>query len=388
MYGILAKILKSLAKSVVDKQKPKVVGITGSVGKTSTKEAVFSVLRTKYGHNVSKAYKNLNTDVGLPLAILQIKKSPMNIEWIYMLFMVFFQFLKYRFFSKNYPEVLVLEYAADKPGDISDLVEIVRPDVSVITEIGPAHLELFKTVEGVAKEKMKLATHMKADGVAVLNRDNKYIEKYASQIHYEKVWFSGSSIDGAKNAAQEVGNIFKLSDKEIKKGIHNIKPIKGRLNVFCGIKNTTLIDDTYNASPLSMRMALKYLREYDKKSRKMVVLGDMRELGESSEQEHNKLSEEIAKSAQFAILIGPQMMQYVAPILSEKNVKNISFENFTEAKKSIIDNIRKKDVILIKASQNQLFLERATEMLLKDKRDVKKLCRQTKYWKKIKDNTL
>lgn len=387
IYNILSKILKTFSKPVVEKQKPKIVGITGSVGKTSTKEAVFSVLKEKYKKDVARSYKNLNTDIGLPLAILRIDKSPMGLEWMIVLFKAFLNYLKYSFFSSNYPNILILEYAADKPGDIEDLTNIVKPNVSVITEIGPAHLELFKNVDNVAKEKFKLAKNMRADGIAVLNEDNDIIKKYSKYIRYQIKWYHGSSIEGAKNAARVVGKIFKLNDKDISKGLGNLANIKGRLNVFDGIKDTKIIDDTYNASPLSMKMALKYLKDFKVGKRKVAILGDMRELGEASQKEHEIIANEIANSAKFAILIGPQMCKYTSQVLDEKKFDYLAFDNFTKAKKDILKNIKKEDVVLVKASQNKLFLERVTKMLLKDKKDASKLCRQTNKWKKIKEKT-
>ncbi len=388
IYNILAKILKFLAKPVVEKQRPQIVGITGSVGKTSTKEAIYSVLKEKYHNDVVRAYKNLNTDVGLPLVILRIDKTPLGWQWIYVVILSFYQFFKYQYFSKNYPKIMILEYAADKQGDIKYLTDIVRPDVVCITEIGPAHLEFFKTVENVAREKMNLAKNMKPDGIAVLNKDNLLIKKYAKDVHYKKVWFHGSNTDGAKNAAREIGKIFNVERSMVDRGILNIKSIPGRLNQFKGIRDTIILDDTYNASPLSMKFALSYLKDFKKRKRKVAILGDMRELGDASLSEHEKLAHIIANKAQFAILIGSEMCQHVAPILDEMKYNYLSFSNFSEAKDSIVKNINTNDIILIKGSQNKLFLERVTEMLLQDKNDAKYLCRQSKHWKNIKEKTL
>jgi UDP-N-acetylmuramyl pentapeptide synthase len=113
----------------------------------------------------------------------------------------------------------------------------------------------------------------------------------------------------------------------------------------------------------------------------------MRELGEASQKEHEIIANEIANSAKFAILIGPQMCKYTSQVLDEKKFDYLAFDNFTKAKKDILKNIKKEDVVLVKASQNKLFLERVTKMLLKDKKDVSKLCRQTNKWKKIKEKT-
>lgn len=387
IYNILAKVLKAFSIPVIRRQRPKVIGITGSVGKTSTKEAIYTVLRKNFGNEVKKAYENLNTDVGLPLAILMINTSPQKIEWVWVLFVAFIRFLKYRFFSKNYPKILILEYAADKPGDIARLTEIVKSDIAVVTEVGPTHLEKFKTKEAVLQDKMELVKRLKPDGIAVLNKDNKLITEYAKNIRFKIVWFHGSNIECAKNVARAVGKILGIPEVKINAGVADIKPIKGRLNIFQGIKNTTLIDDTYNASPLSMKLALKSLGKYKDGKRKVAILGDMRELGKASRAEHQKLANMITKNAQFAILIGPEISQYTSPELKKKKFKHFAFKTFTDARKIIIDNITKQDVILIKASQNTLFLERVTEMLLMNKKDIFKLCRQEPHWLKIKSKT-
>lgn len=387
IYNVVAKILKILSVPVITKQRPKVIGVTGSVGKTSAKEAIYAVLNKEFTDDVARSYKNLNTEVGLPLVILRIDISPQGLQWIYVIMLAFFKFLKYRFFSNNYPKILILEYAADKVGDIKYLIEIARPDIACITEIGAAHLEQFKTVEAVAQEKMLLAQNMKADGIAVLNEDNKYIKNLAKNIHYHKIWFHGSSIDGSKNAARKIGEIFKINKEKIDEALSEMRSIKGRMNILKGIKNTTIIDDSYNASPLSMNMALKYLKNYNKGKRKVAILGDMRELGESSEEEHRKLGKEIVKNAQFAILIGPYISRYTSEVLDKYKFDYRAYISFTVARDEILKNINKDDIVLVKASQNTLFLERVTEMLLADKKDKVLLCRQEKHWLKIKNKT-
>ena len=388
IYNILAKILKFFSVSIIEKQRPKIIGITGSVGKTSTKEAIYAVLMKKFPDNVARSYKNLNTDIGLPLVILRIDISPQGLQWIYVIVLAFFKYLKYRFLSSNYPKILVLEYGADKVGDIKYLTEIAKADISCITEIGPAHIEQFKTIEAIAKEKIILAQNMKADGIAVLNEDNKYLRSMAKNIHYKKIWFHGSCLDGYKNAAKKIGEIFKIDEKLIEEAINEMKPIKGRMNIFKGIKNTVLIDDSYNASPLSMKLALKYLKNYKLGNRKVAILGDMRELGELSEEEHKKLGKEIVKNAQFAILIGPYVSRYTSEVLDSNKFSYIKFPNFSSAKEEILENIKNNDIVLIKASQNTLFLERVTEILLANKKDSEYLCRQEKKWLKIKAKTL
>lgn len=388
MYNFLAYILKKLAKPVIDRVNPKIIGVTGSVGKTSTKEAIFYLLNnsSKYKNQVAKSYGGLNTEVGLPLAILGFKKPSHGFGWIFTIFKACYRSLKI-VISKKYPKILVLEYAADKPGDISYLINIARPSVAVITEIGSAHLLQFKTIDNVAKEKIKLAQSLEADGVAVLNENNIYIKKFAQYIYFDKVWYQGNTIDSTKNAARAVGKIMKLRNDEINEILENLPKVPGRLQEFPGIKETLIIDDSYNSNPLSLMRALHYLKEKKTEGKKIAILGDMRELGKESASEHEKIAKNIIKSCNFAILIGPEMSQYTAPLLKKNNFKFESFLDFTSAKEAILKNIAKNDVVLVKGSQNTLFLERAVEMLLADKKDVKKLCRQGQFWYNIKNKT-
>lgn len=389
LYNLLAKILALLAKIIINKFNPKIIGVTGSVGKTSTKEAIYEVLAKskKYQGKVEKAHGGLNTEIGLALAILGIKKPGYRFGWIWVILQAKFKTLKI-LITKQYPEILVLEYSVDKPGDMNYLTSIARPDIAVITQIGAAHLHTFHSIDNVAREKIELACQLKPDGIAVLNEDNKYIKKYSKKIFFDKIWYHGNSFDSVKNAAEKIAEIFQIDQKETNKILSNLKPVKGRLNIFRGIKNTTLIDDSYNANPLSMRRALKYLMKIGKRKTKFAILGDMRELGEMSKKEHQELAKVIANSVDKSILIGSDMQEYTAKKLKGLKQSFVSFQTFSEAKKTILNTIKGGEVILIKASQNTLFLERVTEMLLANKEDKKFLCRQSDMWQKIKKNTL
>lgn len=389
MYNLLSLILKKLALPVIRRRRPKIIGVTGSVGKTSTKEAIFYLLNNSnaYRGKVEKSYGGLNTEVGLPLSILGFHKATHGFGWCVLIAQAWWRSWQLRS-TKNYPKILVLEYAADKPGDIEYLTNIARPNIAVITEIGPAHLLNFKTVDNIAKEKIRLAQKLEADGIAVLNEDNKYLKEYATHIYFDKVWYKGNSWDSAKNAAKAVGKIMQLKDTEIEEILHEFPGVAGRLQEFEGIKNSLIIDDSYNSNPLSCVRALNYLKKKTTKGKRVAILGDMRELGGSSAVEHKKIAKKILKSADLAILIGPDMEQYAAPILKNNNFKYYAFNNFTSAKKTIIDNIEQDDVILVKGSQNTLFLERVVEMLLAHEEDTIRLCRRGNMWINIKNKTL
>ena len=153
MKKILQLQLKILSRWIINKYKPKVIGITGSVGKTSTKEAIAHILQSKF--KVRMTYKNYNNEIGLPLTIIGVK-SPGSSLWGWI--KVFCSALSLILFKKNYPEVLVLEMGVDRPGDMAYLLSIVSVDVAVVTGISHSHLEYFGSVVNIKKEKSLVLT--------------------------------------------------------------------------------------------------------------------------------------------------------------------------------------------------------------------------------------
>lgn len=172
LKSILQAMLNSCAKKIIKKYKPDVVGITGSVGKTSAKEAITAVLSSKF--DVRSNFKNYNNEIGLPLTVIGVEKTPGRnlFGWV----KVFMKAFSLRFkWNANYPDILVLEMGADKPGDIEYLLEIAPCKVGVLTFIGSAHIEFFKTIKKIAQEKRLIVSHLKEDGFAVLNFDNEMV---------------------------------------------------------------------------------------------------------------------------------------------------------------------------------------------------------------------
>jgi UDP-N-acetylmuramoyl-tripeptide--D-alanyl-D-alanine ligase len=161
----------------------------------------------------------------------------------------------------------------------------------------------------------------------------------------------------------------------------------GRASVFKGVKNTLVIDSSYNSSLDAAMGMLDFLSSLGQGKRKVAIIGDMRELGKMSGPLHEKLAEKIVENSDFAILIGPLTTQFVEPVLKSKDFPYKSFKNFTEVKNELLSLIRSGDAILIKSSQNTLFLERVTGVLLDDKLDVKNLPRRGEYWNKIRSRT-
>jgi len=297
-----------------------------------------------------------------------------------------------------YPEVLILEYAADRPGDIEYLLEIARPYVGIITTIGeiPVHVEFFSGPEAVGQEKSKLTEALPANGFAVLNFDNETVMRMKEQTrarvitfgfnegadvkisnfenHSEdekpfgisfKLEYGGSFVPVIlKNAfgkAQAyaaaisacVGLIYDLNLVEIVEAIlKNYSPAKGRMNLLRGIKNTHIIDDSYNASPLSMQEALETICELPSK-RKIAVLGDMLELGKYSIEAHEAVGRLVAPIVDILVTIGPRA-KFIAESAKNSGLaenKILTFDTAAEAGIAVQNLMKTGDLILIKASR-------------------------------------
>lgn len=172
----LENILRFMARVVLWKYKPKIVGITGSVGKTSAKEAISLVLSTKF--NVRKAEKNYNNEIGIPLTIIGAKSGEGSaLGWL----KVFLKWIFLIIFPSKYPEIVVLEMGIDRPGDMDYLLDFIPVDVGVLTDVSESHLEFFKTIDNIAKEKWKLIESVSNDGVIVVNFDNDKIRELLSK---------------------------------------------------------------------------------------------------------------------------------------------------------------------------------------------------------------
>jgi UDP-N-acetylmuramoyl-tripeptide--D-alanyl-D-alanine ligase len=409
MVKTLRSILKKLAKLTIWRYRPGIIGITGSVGKTSAKLAIKAVLEGE--RKVRASASNLNNDLGLPLTILgDWKESDLKLVsrdqpphtaraakaffWLKVIIVSLFNII---FASKSkYPEILILEYGADRPGDLKYLLSIARPNISVITAIGdiPVHVEFFSGPEEVAREKAKLIEYLPTAGFAVLNYDDDSVMNLrdrtrahiitfgfseGSEIRitrFENKWdkirplgisfkleYGGSFVPVrlddvfgksqayASAAAAAIGLIFGLNLVKISEAIKNYKPAPSRMQLIPGIKYTFVIDDSYNASPLSMHAACDTLRSLPAK-RRIAVLGDMLEIGKYAIEAHEYLGRLVSKIADVLVTVGPRA-KFIAEAAKEAglNSKNIfSFDTADEAAKSVENLIRKGDLILVKGS--------------------------------------
>jgi len=386
--------LKYWAVRYLKRVKPQIIAITGSVGKTSTKEAVFEVLKVKFGDKIRKTPGNLNTETGVPLTILGFTESPQKPwEWLPIIFAA-----PSRSVAEPAFEIMVLEMAADKPGDIKYLTSFIKPNVSILTSIGPSHLEKFGSIEKITEEKINLLRALDEKGVAILNIDDHEVRKSSYggrwkkityginkqanltannikteivdfepitnfEIIYEKESFVvflpviGSSGNiYASLAAAATGIYFGLSSKQISEGLKKIKSAKHRMNILRGKNNVVIIDDCYNASPVSLRAALDILKKLTAK-RKIAVLGGMKEIGEITDEAHHLLGEYASAICDKVVTVGELAKKY--------QIKN-HFNLPSEAIKHLLEDLREGDILLIKASRS-IGLETIVDALKKEK---------------------
>lgn len=422
--SILQQILKILAKLTVKKYRPIVVGITGSVGKTSTKEAIHAVLKHKYW--VRKSEKSFNTEVGLPLAILGIENHHKKIlAWAKDILKSFFRIL----FVSKYPEILLLEFGVQKPKDMSYLLSIAKPFIGVVTAIGevPVHVEFFAGPYEVAEEKSKLIKALPDKGFAILNYDDEavYEMKKKSKSHvmtfgfhkhsdlkilgYElrareegysqipdgitvKIEYGGNTIPVRLNncfgkpqvysaaAACVVGLAMNMNLVEIAESLQEFKPPPGRLGLVRGIKNSLILDDTYNASPEAMHIALDTLRDLPAK-RKIAVLGDMLEIGQFTEQAHRTMGLKAGKFCDIVFTVGDRA-KFIADE-AKLLCKIASFDNPIEAGKALDPLIEKGDLILVKGSQSMRMEKVIEEIMAEPEKAGELLVRQDDFWKEL-----
>lgn len=425
---ILIFLLRLLAQATLWRYKPVIVGITGSVGKTSAKEVIYAVLKDKF--HARRNIKNYNNEIGVPLTILGQASGGRSLwQWLKIFLVGFFEI----FYTKNYPKVLVLEMGADKIGDISYLTDFVKCFTGVVTAVGeiPVHVEFFQSADQVAKEKATLVKNLESSGWAVLNYDDQRVREMARKTSAQiftygfseqadlrasnfeqrledlneasisfKVDYQGSNVPirlrhlcarhqvYAILAGVAVGLIFKMNLVEIAQALKAYEPPVGRLRLIHGIKNTWLIDDTYNSSPSSSLGALELLEKINnlddkgEPGRKIVAFGDMLELGSFTEEAHRKVGAKAAQVADILLAVGEKSIFMADEAkkngLAKENVWY--FASSEEAGRELQDLIKEGDVILVKGSQGIRMEKIVKELMAEPQRAKELLVRQEGGW--------
>lgn len=403
MKRALAHILAFIARKIISKYSPKIVGVTGSFGKSSVKEAIFHVLSSG-GKKVRRNRGNFNNELGFPLAIIG---DFSHVGGILFYLGAVIKGIRVWLSKYDYPQILVLEYGADKPGDINYLVGIARPDIAIVTGISdiPVHVEFYPSPEAVAEEKSGLIRALSENGTAILNADDTLVSKMAEKTRAGTLFygfspeadfrvsqFSNRSSDGAplgiafkletvgksvpvvvdgvlgkgtayaSAAAAACGSIFGIPLVKTAGEMSSIEALPGRAKVIEGSDGTWIIDDTYNSSPAALREALSALKSISAK-RKLAALGGMMELGEHSESAHKAIGKEASESADIVIGIGEKGKELISAA-TERGKKTAWFENSSKAAEGIKKMVREGDLILVKGSQS-VRMERVVKALMK-----------------------
>lgn len=409
-------VLKVLAKRRLKRFKGRIVGVTGSVGKTSTKEAIFSILNTQY--KVKRSRGSMNSDFGLLLTILDIESGYSSAtKWTWYLMKGFVHS-----FMRDHSEVMVLELGVDKPGDMNFLTSVVKPDVAVFTNVAPVHIDegQFKDAEEILEEKAKILRAVKPGGVAILNLDNKYTERAYKSLKKGRIGFSAEKeadyyVSRVKSETSGLSFVLKHRDEkqsmhtsvlgryqiyvllpaiacakelgmtleQIAVGVERFVLPPGRMSLIEGVEGIELLDSSYNSSPLALASALSVLLEVGEDRRKVAVVGNMNELGQDTESLHKQVGKVAAVCCDVLITVGKEA-KFVADAALENGMPAAQVFSFTYAKEAAEfykKHLKPKDLVLVKGSQNRVRLERfVKEFMARPEEADELLVRQGKVW--------
>ena len=299
---------------VLRTHRPIIVGVTGSVGKTTTKEVVAAALMqpqaTALVGRVRKSSGNMNNNVGLPLTVLGYDRWPRTLGgWLTVIAAVPLRALRLAR-SADYPDVLVLEYAAGWDGDVPHLARLAPPTVAVVTAIGPSHLERFGTVEGVARHKVALVEAVPPSGLVVLGLDNPYRDAMAAASAAPVQLVPGKGRDLSVSVARVVAQFFGAPDGVVDCALQTALRTAGRFDAI-ELGTVTVIDDSFNANPLSMKFALDSFGTVAARGRRRVaILGTMAELGEASREYHEEIASYLRGRTDVVIGVGALAKHY------------------------------------------------------------------------------
>ncbi|OHA20110.1 MAG: hypothetical protein A2836_01470 [Candidatus Taylorbacteria bacterium RIFCSPHIGHO2_01_FULL_45_63] len=424
----IAAILELEAKLLLWKYHPRIVAVTGSVGKTSTKDALHTIFSAFFF--VRKSQKSFNSELGVPLTILGFGNGWNNpLLWAGTILRGLIMFI----LPHEYPKWLILEVGADRPGDIKRISKWLFSDVVVITRLSkvPVHVEFFASPEKVVEEKASLIKTLREGGTLVLNADDDdvnslqslyrggsitfgFAKESAFRASHYKILYApekeGGSPLGITFKVEHENNCFPVSVKGVigkqhvypalaaltagfSRGLNMIKmieayethaPASGRMRLIMGIKNTTIIDDTYNASPVALFEALESLQEIKSHGRKIAVLGDMLELGKYSIPEHKEAGNKAAGVANFLVTVGIRARDIAEGALQNgmDEEKIIQFEYSKDAGVYLQNILQVGDTVLVKGSQG-MRMERVVEEIMANPDQASELLvRQEREWKR------
>ena len=374
---------------ILRKYNPKIIAVTGNVGKTTTKNFLYHIYKST-GQKVGYSHANFNSEIGVALSVFLEKESSRSfIKWWWII-----QKAKFKILLKyNYPKVLIIEAGIDSPGDMDKIAKNLKPNISIITKLtnAPSHLENFRNLHHQHSEKLKLFEHTR--DFVLYNAKDENIKKYLHDIpqhlkqfafgsnespvklvKYELVYENGKLIGSIGQFSIQkniipvmlkgvVGrNIFEsmlgaitlahfdgVSDADIVLGLKNVDLEKNRMGVKYA-DNILIIDDTYNSSPSALTGAINTLKEINVSGEKIAVLGGMNELGSKEYEAHFEAIKQVNSVADKCILIGDK---WVKPLedTPRKNIEFLMFDSSDDVAEIIEQHVSNNDCVLVKGSR-------------------------------------
>ncbi len=358
--------LQQLAKSIRERQPFTLIGITGSAGKTTTKEMIATLIATE--RRTHKSWGNFNNQIGAPLCLDNVPDDA---------------------------EVVVSEMGMNHKGEIAQIAGLMRPDIGVYTNIGPVHIEFFGTVEKIAEAKRELLENLREGGTVVVNNDNAHVVNISRDYDGPKVTYgidhdadfratnirergllgshftvAGHEFDLALPGRHNLENLLAaiatartlgISWEGIERGVRDVKPAYHR-GVIIEWRGATIYDDTYNSNPYALKRALELMTQADVTGRRIAVIGDMLELGEQELQFHRDSGNAIPRSIDMVIGVGKRS---AALLDGAKEAGHANTHHFTDAQSAgefLKGEIREGDLVLIKGSRG-VGLDRIVTML-------------------------
>lgn len=417
---VLERVLRFMARTVLLRYRPLVIGVTGSVGKSSAKESIALVLSSSM--RVRKSEENFNNEIGVPLTILGVSTGGSSLlRWL----LIGFRFFKLVVFSASYPRALVLEMGVDRPGDMNYLLEFVPVKIGAVTRIAESHIAYFGSIANIAKEKGRLIASLPEDGFALLNADDPRTLQMAEKTKAVVLSYGFSSHAAVRadnilfqEAEGNLGSSFKLNYEgktlpvrlprviarhhisdalagaaagiavginlvEIASALEAFEPLPGRLRFLHGRNGIGILDDTYNASPSSVRAALETLHEVPSR-RKVLILGDMLELGSNAETDHRALAVDVAAAGVELVILAGKYTRLLGEELLAQGFSRGSVILFPDPDSiaHVLDGVlREGDLVLVKGSRG-MRMEKVTEVLLRNPSEAMDLlCCQSPGWR-------
>ncbi len=429
----LEQCMAKLARMILRRHQPKVIAITGSVGKTSTKEAIRAVLQDHYFVRASQY--NYNNELGVPLTIIGGVVAGKNIwQWS----KVILRGLVYAVLPLRYPQILILEMGADKPGDIKYLTQLAPADIGIVTYIGdqPVHVEFFRDVEQLAQEKLVMYKHLPKKAWAIVNLDESYSKAFlpklknqnltvsvdhdqadlqAVDIDYSaqpeaergalvaglrfKIRYQGNMVPCfipgvigrpavyAALFALAVGSIHQINLVDSAKALQRYyQAPPGRMRLILGMRNSLIIDDSYNASPAAVREALTVLHHLQIAGKKIACLGNMEELGVQSKRAHTLIGQKIAALQLDALFTFGDKAEGIATAALDAGMSAKQIQ-ICATREIMIEQLQQMlhahDVVLIKGSQRMRFEKIVVAVMANSSMAKVSLARQYGNWSAV-----